>query len=180
MVFFNILLIYFSEWKEVDEKFKIQEAKCIMIVSIGIQKLTKMKYAKSLLYLFHCDMLLLSVLDTISKESHELKSLEERSKCFIDVILEDVKEITVCILLHRVFFFYKGYRKKLLYIQSIRKQFVLQVFDFALSIMNFVRKNDISDEWERKCLMYAKNTFEAVSIFHLFKNSFNIFVALLL
>lgn len=79
-----------------------------MIISTGIKKLTKIKYVDSLLYIFHCDMLLLAVLDTISKESDELKSLENRSKLFIDPILEDIEkeEITVCILLRGFFFFF--------------------------------------------------------------------------
>lgn len=80
-----------------------------MIIEVGIKKLRIMTYIESLFNLFHCDMLLLEVLETISKESHELKSLEEISKCFIDPILEDAEQgdITVCILLHSLLF--KGY-----------------------------------------------------------------------
>lgn len=99
--FFILLFCFncFRDWNEVDERYKIQEDKCVAMLSLGLRKMTLMSDKRDLVSLFHFDMLLLAVLDLFSNESHELKSLERRSMFLIDDILLAVKkDLRVCIL----------------------------------------------------------------------------------
>lgn len=81
-----------------DERFKVQEVKCAAILSFGMDKINLMRDKRCLVSLFHSDMLSLTILNTLSKDSLELKSLEKRSTSLIEYILLAVgKEITVCI-----------------------------------------------------------------------------------
>lgn len=70
------------------------------ILSNGMLKRRFMSDKKCLVSLFHSDMLTLAVLEAVSKNSLELKSLEQRSILLIDEILLEVgRDITVCILI---------------------------------------------------------------------------------
>lgn len=97
--YFVFLFTYFRDWNEVDERYKIQEDKCMAMLSLGLRKMTLMSDRRYLVSLFHSDMLLLAVLDLLSKKSHELKSLEQRSMCLIDdIFFAAKKDLSVCIL----------------------------------------------------------------------------------
>lgn len=98
-VYFYILSLKNNrEWIEVEERFKVQELKCAAILSFGMDKVNLMNDKRCLVSLFHSDMLSLTILDTLSKDSLELKSLEKRSSSLIEYILLAIgKEITVCI-----------------------------------------------------------------------------------
>lgn len=81
-----------------EERFKVQELKCAAILSFGMDKVNLMKDKRCLVSLFHSDMLSLTILDILSKDSLNLKSLEKRSSSLIEYILLAIgKEITVCI-----------------------------------------------------------------------------------
>lgn len=70
------------------------------ILSNGMLKRRFMSDKKCLVSLFHSDMLTLAVLEAVSKNSLDLKSLEQRSILLIDEILLEVgRDITVCIFM---------------------------------------------------------------------------------
>ena len=80
-------------------RFKIQHDKCTAILSIGIQKSHLMRDKETLMPLLHSNILSLAVLETLCDESDDLKNLEQRSTCFVDdLLLEIRREITVGII----------------------------------------------------------------------------------
>lgn len=94
--------MHFREWNEVEERYKIQEDKCMAILSNGMLKRRFMSNKRCLVSLFHSDILTLAVLEAVSENSLELKSLEQRSILLIDEILLEVgRDITVGILIMR-------------------------------------------------------------------------------
>lgn len=70
------------------------------ILSNGMLKRGFMSDKRCLVSLFHSDILTLAMLEAVSKNSLELKTLEQRSIFLIDEILLEVgSNITVCILI---------------------------------------------------------------------------------
>ncbi|XP_062570766.1 E3 ubiquitin-protein ligase RNF213-like isoform X2 [Saccostrea cucullata] len=118
--------------KDIPERFKIQQEKCVAILSIGVQKRRIIKDKRMLVSLFHCNMLSLAVLEKHCSEADvELKSLQKRTTYLINDIL-------LCF----------GND--------------LSLHDFALSILGNVKQTELSVEWKENCLLHAENMFKAI------------------
>jgi hypothetical protein len=101
---FNISFFQTREWSAVDERFKVQQDKCTAMLSIAMERknLTH-RNERILVSLFHCNMLSLAVLERVSTDSDELKSLQSRITYLIDDILFDIgKDFEVSITYKKI------------------------------------------------------------------------------
>lgn len=70
----------------------------MVILLFGMDKVNLMNDKRCLVFFFYFDMLLFIILDILSKDLFELKSLEKRLLFFIEYIFLVIgKEIIVCI-----------------------------------------------------------------------------------
>lgn len=88
LFFCNLFFTICRDWTEVNDKFKIQETKCMAILSIAIKR--RMKDKRTLVSLFHSHVLSLAVLEILSKESDDVKSLLKRSILNLDDFLFEI------------------------------------------------------------------------------------------
>lgn len=58
-------------------------------------------------------------------------------------------------------------------INNLYNYLYFQIYDYALSILRIVMKSELTSEWERKCLLHAKQMFLMVDVLFLLCNSCN-------